>query len=282
MKDSIRHKELADFLQTRRKRLSPQEAGLRSDSTRRRTPGLRREEVAALSGISLTWYTSLEQGREIRVSEQVLESLSRTLKLDKDERSYLFALAGQWLPGDPESDAGSNEAISPATKLILDELHRFPAYIVGRRWNIVAWNRIAAEVFGYSDDMNDRERNVVWRMFMMEEYRQLFVDWENIAKGQLAQFRSFYGKFADDPWYNNLVEQLLKSSKEFEMWWPQHEVIHSPEGRKELHHPRLGVLSMDYSSFSLAEDHSMIMTVFTPQAHTGTMEKLDRFFPARV
>ncbi|WP_223069168.1 helix-turn-helix transcriptional regulator [Paenibacillus caui] len=276
MRDSFKHRELADFLQTRRKRLSPQEAGLKSDLTRRRTPGLRREEVAALSGISLTWYTSLEQGRPIRVSEQVLESLSRTLKLDRDEKSYLFALAGLRVNSESKEHHGNDDAISPSLRLILQELHRFPAYIMGSRWDIVAWNGIAGEIFGYDDDMTDLERNVVWRMFIKEEYRQLFRHWEYIAKGMLAQFRNFYGKFADDPWFTDLVELLSESSQEFRTWWPQHEVLNTPEGSKELYHPELGVLDMDYSSFMLAEDQRMILTVFTPKPQSGTLEKLEQ------
>lgn len=128
---------------------------------------------------ALAWYTNLEQGRPIRVSEQVLESLSRTLKLDKDEKSYLFLLANQWLPSDSVLEQKENgDTISSALQLILDVLHPCPAYIIGNRWNIAAWNEMAAEVFGYSYDMNEFERNIIWRMFTRDDYRKLFVNWE--------------------------------------------------------------------------------------------------------
>ncbi|MGG3641342.1 helix-turn-helix transcriptional regulator [Bacillus gobiensis] len=278
MQDSSKHKELGDFLRTRRMRISPEEAGLKNDSTRRRTPGLRREEVAALSGISLAWYTNLEQGRPIRVSEQVLESLSRTLKLDKDEKSYLFLLANQWLPSDSVLEQKENgDTISSALQLILDELHPCPAYIIGNRWNIAAWNEMAAEVFGYSYDMNEFERNIIWRMFTRDDYRKLFVNWEYMASGLLGQFRSFYAKYTDGPWYNELVTQLLATSSEFQEWWPRHEVFSIPEGNKEMNHPKLGNLKMDYTNFLLAEEKNMFLTIFTPQPNTGTKERLTLF-----
>lgn len=265
-------------MRTRRMRISPEEAGLKNDLTRRRTPGLRREEVAALSGISLAWYTNLEQGRPIRVSEQVLESLSRTLKLDKDEKSYLFLLANQWMPSDSVLEPSYHaDTVSPVLQLILDELHPCPSYIIGNNWNIVAWNEVAAKVFGYSNDMNEYERNIIWRMFSRDDYRKLFVNWEYMASGLLAQFRSFYAKYTNDPWYNELVSQLLKSSSEFQEWWSRHEVFSIPEGNKEMNHPMLGNLKMDYTNLLLAEEQNMFLTIFTPQPNTGTREKLIQY-----
>ncbi|WP_141430789.1 helix-turn-helix transcriptional regulator [Bacillus sp. 03113] len=275
MGESTKQKELADFLKTRRMRLSPQEAGLDTGSTRRRTPGLRREEVAVLSGVSLAWYTYLEQGRQIRVSDQVLESLARTLKLDKDERNYLFLLAGQGVPADVEFNADNNENISPAVQLILDGLNQYPAYVIDRCLNIVAWNQLANDVFGSFEKLTDLERNIVWRMFTREDYRTLFVDWEYMAKGLLAQFRGFYGRYTEDPWYQELVEKLMKVSNEFRQWWEQHEVNSIPDGKKEINHPKLGLLKMDYTSLLLAENPNMVLTVFTPQPNSNTKEKLN-------
>ncbi|MEW9701706.1 helix-turn-helix transcriptional regulator [Paenibacillus sp. SI8] len=278
MQKSSKYKELGDFLRTRRMRLSPKEVGLHVESSRRRIDGLRREEVAALSGVSLAWYTYLEQGRSIRVSDQVLESLARTLKLDKDERTYLFQLAGQWLPDDSLPASSNEERISPALQLILDEFRHYPSYIIGRRWNIIAWNRLASELFGYTHETDDFERNLIWRMFTKSNYRQLFEGWENMAKGMLAQFRSFYGKYSDDPWYNELVNRLMETSSEFAAWWPRHDVFGIPEGYKSMNHPVAGELYMDYNSFILADDQNMIMTVFTPQPGTDTGDKLKRFY----
>jgi PAS domain-containing protein len=175
-----------------------------------------------------------------------------------------------------DSIAETNCTVSPVLQLILDELHPCPAYLLGNRFNVAGWNQAAREVFGYTDDMDEYERNIIWRMLTREDYRKLFVNWEYMASGLLAQFRNFYGKYTDDPWYNELVSQLLALSSEFREWWSKHEVFSIPEGNKEMNHPRLGNLKMDYTSLLLAEDQNMILTIFTPQPATGTREKLER------
>jgi transcriptional regulator with XRE-family HTH domain len=271
LNQSQRHKELADFLKTRRLRLTPQAVGLSPQSTRRRTPGLRREEVAALSGVSLAWYTYLEQGRPIRVSEQVLESLARTLQLDNDERNYLFTLANQWLSIEPT--VLKEETISPSLQQVLDELN-YPAYIVGSMLNVIAWNQLACEVFGDFFKMDHWERNLVWRMFTDSDYRLLFVDWESMAKNLLAQLRIYYGKNIENPWYSELVDTLKKASPEFSEWWQQYDVFGIPEGKKVLRHPRVGLLVLEYNSLIVAAHPECILTVFTPDAGTDTQEKL--------
>jgi transcriptional regulator with XRE-family HTH domain len=273
LSSSKRHKELADFLKIRRLRLSPLAAGLTAPSARRRIHGLRREEVAALSGVSLAWYTYLEQGRPIRVSEQVLESLARTLQMDGDERNYLFSLASQWLVKEPVQI--QEETVSPSLQYMLDELKACPAYIVGGRWEIVAWNRMACEVFGDYSAMDHLGRNLIWRMFADAEHRRLFADWESAAKRLLAQFRNYYGKNIENPWYNEMVEKLKETSPEFREWWQQHEVFGIPEGKKEIRHPRVGLLTLEYNSLLIAEDPDLMLTVFTPDFQTDTKEKLN-------
>ncbi|MDN3956409.1 helix-turn-helix domain-containing protein [Sporolactobacillus laevolacticus] len=157
MSELTRHKELGDFLRTRRERLTPEKAGLKTDSTIRRTPGLRREEVAALSGVSIAWYTYLEQGRPINVSSQVLESLSSTLQLVHEERNYLFRMAGQTAPSKPFINNEEVQPIPEAMQLILGEIYRYPAYIVDSRLNVVAWNSLASKIFGPFDGLNTLE-----------------------------------------------------------------------------------------------------------------------------
>jgi transcriptional regulator with XRE-family HTH domain len=272
LEHSQRHKELADFLKTRRLHLTPQAVGLPPQSSRRRIKGLRREEVAALSGVSLAWYTYLEQGRPIRVSEQVLESLARTLQLGRDERNYLFALAHQWLTIEPASL--KEDIISPSLQFMLDQLHGCPAYIIGNRWTIVAWNQMACAIFGNYSEMDELERNVIWRMFTDDEYRGLFVDWESLAKRLLAQFRSYFAKNIEDPWYNDISEKLKQSSPEFGEWWQQHEVFGIPVGKKELYHSRVGMLSLEYNNLLLPEHPDWVLTVFTPDPATDTKAKL--------
>lgn len=197
--DEERRKELAGFLKTRRMRISPQEAGLPPDSQRRRTPGLRREEVAVLAGISLPWYTSLEQGRDIRVSDQVLDSLARTLRLDAAERKHLFLLGNQ----QSRSIFFESKPLTTVPFALaqhVKQLDPCPAYILDAKLNILAWNRMAAELFEDYGAMEDEERNAVWLMFTSPHYRERIVDWGELAKSVISQFRNTYGKHIHDPW----------------------------------------------------------------------------------
>jgi len=269
---SLRNKELANFLKTRRLRLTPQAVGLVQQSTRRRIKGLRREEVAALSGVSVTWYTYLEQGRQIKVSEQVLESIARTLQLDNDEKNYLFTLAASWLA--KEENLSKEQGISSSLQMMLDDLQICPAYIVGNHWEVIAWNRMACAVFGDFSKMNQLGRNLIWRMFTDQTYRNLFIDWESMAKRLLAQFRTYYAKNIDDPWYMEIIENLKATSLEFKHWWEEHEVIGIPEGKKGVLHPRAGLLSLEYNTFLLAEHQDILLNVYTPDQKTDTKEKL--------
>jgi len=188
--EDFRCKELADFLKTRRAKISPSQAGL-SSASRRRTPGLRREEVAQLAGIGMTWYTWLEQGRNIHVSAQVIESLSRVLLLNEQERIYLYRLSNKPLPLEkPECKSG----VSPILQHVLDNLVLCPSFYADQRWNVIAWNKAACLIFGDFMKMNDRQRNIVWGMFTDVYYKKLYVHWETHAKSLVGRFRSTCGK----------------------------------------------------------------------------------------
>lgn len=277
MDDMKKYKELGDFLRTRRERLLPAEAGLNVRKAGRRTPGLRREEVSTLSGVSLAWYTYLEQGRPIHASSEVLESLARTLKLNNEERRYLFELAGQAVPsGSAVDEDEGTETVPKAAQLILNEMNHYPAYIVSARLNVVAWNKLASQIFGPFEETSDLERNLLWRMFTRKDYRRLFIHWEYMAKSLLAQFRSFYGKHMYDPWLNSLADKLTEASKEFKDWWLKHDVDGIPDGNKEINHPRLGMLKMSYTNLLLADKQNMVLTVFIPQAGSDTEKKLSQ------
>ena len=189
--EKYRYEELADFLKTRRSRILPSQVGL-PEGPRRRTSGLRREEVAQLAGIGLTWYTWLEQGRPIRVSEQVIESLARVLLLDRQECRHLYMLANQPLPPDIQEYGGT---VSPILQHVLDSLTLCPSFIADQRWNVVAWNRAACAVLGDFHTMNVRQRNVVWAMFTDDYFKLLYADWEKNAKSLLGRFRSTSGKY---------------------------------------------------------------------------------------
>ncbi|WP_281883364.1 helix-turn-helix transcriptional regulator [Paenibacillus sp. YYML68] len=271
MNSERRRKELADFLRTRRSRLSPHEAGLPVETSRRRTPGLRREEVASLSGISLPWYTALEQGRDIQVSEQVLESLVRTLQLSSDERSHLYVLANHAVLPHVTVDA----SISPAIQRILDRMGTYPAYVIDKRWNVSAWNQMTNKVCGDFNQATEIERNILWRMFMMKDKQARIVNWENVATMLLAHFRSRYALYMNDSWYQELVNMLYDRSEEFREWWGRHDVSENSEGEKVIHHPQAGLLTFRYNNFTVSESGEFVMRVFTPIENTGTDERLE-------
>lgn len=259
--DSKRRKELGAFLKTRRLRLSPAEFGIQS-SPHRRTNGLRREEIADLAGLSTIWYTWLEQGRDIRPSSQVLDSLGKALRLNKHELLHLYTLAEQRPPYNLQSDI----QVEPSLQRMLDKLEPFPSFITGPRWDVLAWNQAACELFGDFNRMNTLERNSLWRMFVRPDYPDSLPEWPKVAKGLLAQFRSSYGLHIGDPWFEELVELLKKESDTFKDWWENHEVLSIPPGTKRIRHPVKGELEFDQQSMMVADHLNLKVTVYIPCA----------------
>ncbi len=240
--------ELADFLRVRRARLAPEEVGL-PRGNRRKTPGLRRAEVAQLVGVSVDWYTWLEQGHSITPSTQVLERLVHALRLDANERSHLFFLAHQQPPPAlvPES-----EVVSPALQHFLDAFGSRPAFVSGRRWDVLARNDAGCAVFGdHREAATPRERNTIWGVFTNPMARQFIVNWEDDARQLLAQFRSSCARYPEDAQLAELIHDLQLCSPEFRAWWPDHEVRGGQEGRKTLNHPQVGYLVFERLAFQV-------------------------------
>lgn len=265
-----RYKELGDFLKTRRAKILPSQVGL-PEGTHRRTPGLRREEVASLSGIGLTWYTWIEQGRPIQVSAQVLESLARTLMLDKQETIHLYILAGQALP---TSFPNYSESVNPMLQHVLDSLEFSPAMIIDAHWNVIAWNKAASKLSLDYSKIDIYKRNVLRIMFTNEEFKKTFSDWNSAAQGMVARFRIVYSKFIDDPWIEEFVNELKRESKEFDLWWSMHNVKTENNRFKTIIDPILGKLDFEETSYIVADNSNLIMNVFTPLAGTYTKEKI--------
>jgi hypothetical protein len=263
--------ELGDFLRTRRARLTPEAVGLPRGG-RRKTPGLRRAEVAQLVGISVDWYTWLEQGRPIVASTQVLERLVQVLRLDANERSHLFLLAQQQ---PPPTRLLEPEVVSPTLQHFIDEFGSRPAFVSGRWWNILAWNDAANAVYGDHRQMTNRERNTLWNIFTNPLARQFIVNWEQDARSVLAQFRSSYARHPDDPQVAELIHDLMLASPEFRAWWPNHEVLSGQERLKIINHPEVGLIQFERLSFQFFDTPDLKVTVFTPLAGTDTPRKLD-------
>jgi transcriptional regulator with XRE-family HTH domain len=265
-----RLQELGGFLRTRRARLSPEEVGLPRGS-RRKTPGLRRAEVAQLVGVSVDWYTWLEQGRPISPSTQVLERLVQALRLDADERNHLFLLAHQQPPPTLVPEA---EVVSPALQHFLDQFGPRPAFVVGRRWDVLARNNAGSALFG--NFQSGREHNTLWGVFTNPLARQFIVNWEEDARHLLAQFRSMYARYPDDAQMTQLINDLMLASPEFRAWWPDHEVQGGQEGRKMLNHPVVGYLVFERLTFQVFDTPDLKVTVYTPLEEADTPHKLER------
>jgi transcriptional regulator with XRE-family HTH domain len=273
MNDQERRKELAHFLRTRRERVSPEAVGLPGGS-RRRTPGLRREELALLAGIGVTWYTGLEQGRAITVSAQVLESLARVLDLNVDERNHLFLLARQQQPVDPYP---FTTAVSPALQRILDTMGISPAYVANPRWDLLAWNQAMACV--YQTDFGAlpvRERNILRLVFTSPSQHMLLANWEQAAQGLLAQFRASTERYVGEPWLKALVTELEQASLQFRAWWPRYDIQVTHTEQKELHHPLVGRLVLQPTTFQVTDAPDLRMVIYTPLAEAKTAQKLEQ------
>jgi len=255
-----RHQELAEFLRSRRARVSPEQVGL-SRGMRRRTPGLRREEVALLAGVSPEWYTWLEQGRDITVSVQLLESLARVLQLDDKERTYLFLLA---IRQPPPVETFFSPTISPTLQLFLDQLGTTPACVVDARLNSVARNRAHCAVFGIYDGQSERDRNIIWRVFTQPGPKG--PHWEEFARLCLAQFRAEYGRLVEDPWWAKQIAELSEASPEFRELWARPDVLNVLEGRKSVDHPRVGELAFEFLWLQMVTSPDLRLLVYTPRS----------------
>lgn len=253
-----RRAELAEFLKHRRALVSPGSVGLEPNG-RRRTPGLRREEVAQLAGVGLSWYTWLEQGRDIRPSAQVLDALARTLRLGTGERAHLFHLARVELPL-PASDY-PREA-PPELRAVVDALGPNPAYLIGPRTDVLAWNAAAVRVIGEPQPAPDGRSNLLWWLFTIDERRG--EQWRGTARNTLARFRAEHARRIGDPDFAALIEALEAASPDFRAWWPHHEVLTEQLGMKTIEHPELGTLRLHHIQSVPTSHPDLRLTQFAP------------------
>jgi transcriptional regulator with XRE-family HTH domain len=264
-----RRAELADFLRKRRANLKPGEVGL-PNGGRRRTPGLRREEVAHLAGVGTTWYTWLEQGRDVRASLDVLEALSRALRLTPAERTHLVLLGR----GEEPPPCKSDERVSPTVRRLIENLGANPAFVMGRRWDYLAWNEAAIAIFGDLGAVPKPARNHVWMHFMDAARREMFPDWERSTRLIAAKFRADSARHIGDPEFERLIASLRKSSPEFCRAWKKHEVARSGEGRKTIVHPVVGTLVFEHAVFHPQEAPEQRLILYSPMPDEDTPAKL--------
>ena len=246
---------LGDFLRSRRERLSPADCGL--PKLRRRTPGLRREEVAALAGIGVDWYVRLEQGRSTTPSAATVEAIAGALRLGEAERAHLRALtrADRPRPFAPEH-------VPPELARAVASV-RHPAYVTGRRLDVLAWNASADRLMAFSR-LPDEDRNTLALMFLRPASRALFgAGWEREARRVLASFRTTHDLFAEDPAFASLLDRL-HASPEFARWWKAHDVRIPRAGVKTFHHPKLGTLKYEHTSYQSNDDPGLRLVLLVP------------------
>ncbi len=260
MNEKERLKELADFLRTRRAKLSPAQVGL-LPGLRRRVPGLRREEVAELAQISVTWYTWLEQTRSVKVSPQALSRIAQALQLDRHEQEHLFFLAGQ----SPPPSSLAQEQVTESIRQVLESLEPNPAYLVDLRWNLLAWNQAAISVFGDFSVFPSSECNLMWLAFTNSAIKELFVNWSDFAHCLLVHYRADYAQNASDRNWSELAIALQKVSPQFRQCWKSHDVAR-PHEVQELNHPIVGKLVLDSVTFQVYPAANLRLTAYTPKA----------------
>jgi transcriptional regulator with XRE-family HTH domain len=240
-------RELAEFLRARREAIRPEQVGLPAGRGRR-TPGLRREEVAMLAGVSLTWYTWLEQGRRINASSDVLVAIGRALRLDEAGLEHLLSLTE---PGTATISAPA-EAPSALMRLI-EALLPAPAYVLGPHWEFLGWNAAQARLYPRIEELELPERNLMWVLFADPSTHDLIVDWDIHARQALAEFRSATTAVRHDPAMEQLVGTLTELSPDFARWWKDHDVSGFETRLRRFNHPSAGTLTFEYQQLTPAE-----------------------------
>ncbi|MEU2175396.1 MULTISPECIES: helix-turn-helix transcriptional regulator [Nocardia] len=268
-----RRAQLREFLRTRRARLTPADVGLATGG-RRRTPGLRREEVALLAGVGVSWYTWLEQGRDITVSAEVLDAIGTALRLSGPERTHLYLLAGL----NPPPGRARDTEVTPELRRLLDAWGARPAVLRDRCWNLLGVNDAARSVFGFGD----ADHNCLVSFFTNPRYRGMHVEWTAIAPAVVAAFRADAAHAPDDPAFARVVGELSAASPEFARLWARHDVDAAVQAVKAVRHPDAGDLVFDTTTLAVADRPGWFLVLYNPQPDTGTAQRVDGLMRIRL
>lgn len=266
-------REIRDFLVTRRGRITPEQAGLRVYGGTRRVPGLRREEVAMLAGVSVDYYTRLERGNLGGVSETVLEALARALALDDAERAHLFDLARS-ASGSARPRRRPAQRVRPAVQRVLDAMTGVPALLRNGRFDLLAGNDLGRALYAGAFDGAVRTPNTARYLFLDPRSQDFFIDWDRSAEDAVAILRSEAGRFPHEPALSDLVGELSTGSEVFRTLWAAHDVRFHRTGLKRLHHPVVGALELSYEALELPADEGLTMLVYTAEAGSRSAEGL--------
>lgn len=265
--------ELSEFLRTRRARLDPDDVGIPWHGRHRRVPGLRREELAQLAGVSVAYYTRLEQGNGRNVSAEVLDSIARALRLTDAEHAHLTHLAK------PKQlrrkyRAPKRQQVRLALRQLLESIDGMPAYVGGARSEILAWNRMAEALFGDWGQLPPAERNWARLTFLSPDYRLLFLDWDSKASDMVSYLRMYAGQHPDDPDLSALVGELSVKSEEFRRLWATHDVKEKGHGVKRMRHPLVGELTLAYETLYLPDDAEQVLCIYHAEPGSPSAEAL--------
>jgi transcriptional regulator with XRE-family HTH domain len=263
--------ELAEFLRAHREALTPEMVKL-PRGRGRRTPGLRREEVALLAGVSVTWYTWLEQGRRINASTDVLRAIGRALRLDDAGQEHLVSLAHPTNATGPSIDLP--DEVPSALRRLIDAFDPAPAYVLGPHWQFAAWNAAEASLYPRIERLEAPRRNLIWTLFGDPAVRDLVVDWDIHARQALAEFRAATISVRHDPEMEALVDELCATSAEFRQWWPEHDVARFETRLRRFNHPRAGLLTFEYQQLTPSEWPSLRVVVQLPVPGDDSAQRL--------
>lgn len=268
-----RRAELSEFLRTRRAKLQPQDVGLPDFGRHRRVPGLRREELAQLAGVSVAYYTRLEQGNGRNVSAEVLDAIARALRLTDAEHAHLTHLARPARHKKKRRPARV-QRVRTGLLYLLDNMDGIPAYVTGARSDILAWNAMAAAVFGDWGALPPGERNWARLVFLSPGYRDLFVNWDSKASDMVSYLRLYAGCHPDDPELSALVGELSVKSDEFRRLWATHNVKEKGHGVKLVRHPLAGDLTLSYETLNLPDDEEQHLVTYHAEPGSDSAQAL--------
>jgi len=264
--------DLSEFLRGRRARIDPESVGLPSRGAYRRVPGLRREEVAQLAGVSTDYYTRLEQGRQITPSGSVLDALASALQLDASERSHLFDLTRGRSAAARRRRVPTVQKVRPGLRRLLDSYTGHAAFVLGLRTDVLATNHLCRVLIADFDAMPSRERNLTRWLILDEAARELNTDWERVAAEATAMLRLDAGRYPDDTRTAELVGELTMRSESFGRWWADHKVLVRTFGQKRLRHPQVGDLTIDYQAFTMPGQDDQTLFVYLPAQDRQSQE----------
>ncbi|MEK4849078.1 helix-turn-helix transcriptional regulator [Paenibacillus sp. FSL H7-0756] len=268
MENGLSRTSLGEFLRTRRERLTPVDVGLVSYG-RRRIPGLRREEVAQLAYIGTSWYTSLEQGRSINPSEDVLNNIAKALRLTEDERQHLHLLARP-----VQQDREADQHIPAGIERMIQVLGPHPAFVLGRYWDVLMWNKAAELVFRLPSSVDTELERINWIRYLLTGVGASVESWGTGVKVLIAQFRADYARFPEDARYKELIEEFMQNSQLFREIWPLHEVQAVADHHKRRHDPRIGEMEFEHATLQPPGNPDLKVMIYT--ASTDTSVRLQR------